>query len=101
MAAVFRQKAIDLEEGLQRDERQSTAREALRQFLDHVVIPGDGLLTVVGNLGSMVDAATELENWCRYKWLRGLATNIICSFGVPQRDAATAVTSAYSLRRET
>jgi hypothetical protein len=42
MAAVFRQKAIDLEEGLQRDERQSTAREALRQFLDHVVIPVGG-----------------------------------------------------------
>jgi hypothetical protein len=25
-------------------------------------------------------------------WLRGLATNTICSFGVPQREASVAVT---------
>jgi hypothetical protein len=43
---------------LEHDEQRDAARQALRGFLDKIVIPeGDGLLQVVGNLGSMLAAA--------------------------------------------
>jgi site-specific DNA recombinase len=58
MADVFRQKATTLAAGLEHDEQRDAARRALRGFLEKIVIPpGDGLLQVVGNLGSMLAAA--------------------------------------------
>jgi hypothetical protein len=40
------------------NEQRDAAREALRGFLDKIVIPpGDGLLQVVGNFGAMLAAA--------------------------------------------
>ena len=40
------------------DEQRETAREALRGFIDRIVIPpGDGMLQVVGNSGEMLTAA--------------------------------------------
>lgn len=58
MAEVFRQKATTLAAGLERDEDRDAARQALRGFLDKIVIPpGDGLLQVIGNIGSMLAAA--------------------------------------------
>jgi site-specific DNA recombinase len=58
MADVFRQKATTLAAGLEHDEQRDAARLALRGFLDKIVIPeGDGLLQVVGNIGSMLAAA--------------------------------------------
>jgi site-specific DNA recombinase len=58
MAEVYREKAIALSAGLEHDEQRDAARLALREFLDKIVIPpGDGLLQVVGNLGSMLAAA--------------------------------------------
>ncbi len=58
MAEVFRQKATTLAAGLEHDEQRDAARQALRGFLDRIVIPpGDGLLQVVGNVGSMLAAA--------------------------------------------
>jgi len=44
--------------GLEHDEERDAARQALRGFLDKIVIPrGEGLLQVVGNVGSMFAAA--------------------------------------------
>ena len=58
MAEVFRQKATALSMGLQHDDQRDAAREALRGFVQAIVIPaGDGLLQVTGNLGAMLDAA--------------------------------------------
>ncbi len=58
MAEVFRQKATTLAAALEHDEQRDAARQALRGFLDKIVIPpGDGLLQVVGNLGMMLTAA--------------------------------------------
>ena len=58
MAEVFRQKATTLAAGLEHDEQRDAARQALRGFLEKIVIPpGDGLLQVVGNVGAMLAAA--------------------------------------------
>jgi hypothetical protein len=58
MAEVFRQKATTLAAGLEHDEQRDAAREALRGFVEKIVIPpGDELLQVVGNLGAMLNAA--------------------------------------------
>ena len=58
MAEVFRRKATDLAAGLEHDEHREAAREALRGFLDRIVIPpDDGLLQVEGNFGKMLTAA--------------------------------------------
>lgn len=60
MAEVFRQKATTLAAGLEHDEQRDTARQALRGFLEKILIPpGDGLLQVVGNLGAMLTAAQD------------------------------------------
>ena len=59
MAEVFRQKTTMLAAALEHDEEHDAARQALRGFLDKIVIPpGDGLLQVVGNLGEMLTAAS-------------------------------------------
>jgi len=58
MAEVFRQKATTLAAGLEHGGERDAARHALRGFLDKIVIPpGDGLLQVVGSVGSMLAAA--------------------------------------------
>ena len=58
MAEVFHQKATTLAAGLEHDDQRDAARQALRGFLDKIVIPaGDELLQVVGNIGSMLAAA--------------------------------------------
>jgi site-specific DNA recombinase len=57
VAEVFRQKATTLAEGLEHENQRHAAREALRGFVDKIVIPsGDGLLQIVGNLGAMLVA---------------------------------------------
>ena len=62
-AEVFRQKATTLAAGLEHDEQRDAARQALRGILDKIVIlPGDGLLRVVGNVGSMLAAAQGRES---------------------------------------
>ena len=60
MAHVFEQKIQQLAAALEHEdaELRETARQALRGFIDRIVIPpGDALLQVVGNLGSMLTAA--------------------------------------------
>jgi hypothetical protein len=50
---------LALAAGLQHDEERVAPRQALRGFLQTIVIPkGDGLLQVVGNFGEMLDAAS-------------------------------------------
>jgi len=58
MAEVFRQRATTLVAALEHDAQRDAARQALRGFLDKIVIPpGEEPLQVVGNLGSMLAAA--------------------------------------------
>jgi DNA invertase Pin-like site-specific DNA recombinase len=60
MAVVFRQKTMQLAAALEHEdeEQREVAREALRGFIDRIVIPpGEGLLQVVGNFGEMLAAA--------------------------------------------
>ncbi len=58
MAEVFRQKTMQLAAALEQDQERDAARQALRGFIDRIVIPpSDGLLQVVGNLGEMLAAA--------------------------------------------
>ena len=60
MASVFEQKIGQLAAALEHEdaELRETARQALRGFIDRIVIPpGDALLQVVGNLGEMLTAA--------------------------------------------
>lgn len=54
MGEVFRQKAETLAAGLESGEGYAAAREALRGFISRIVIPPEGLLQVVGNLGAML-----------------------------------------------
>jgi hypothetical protein len=54
MAKVFREKTMQLASALEHpDETQrESARQALRGFIDRIVVPpGNGLLQVVGNRG--------------------------------------------------
>src|SRR6476660_6482696 len=54
----FKRKAIALAEGLQHDDKRAAAKDALRGFIEKILIPpGEELLTVVGKLGAMLDAA--------------------------------------------
>jgi site-specific DNA recombinase len=58
MAEVFREKTETLTAALERDDDHDMARQALRDFIDRIVIPpGDGLLQVVGDFGEMLKAA--------------------------------------------
>lgn len=58
MADMFRQKATTLAAGLEHDEQRDAARQSLRGLISKIVIPpGDELLQVVGNLGSMLATA--------------------------------------------
>jgi hypothetical protein len=43
--------------GLEQQDQRDAAREALRGFIEKVVIPPEGLLLVVGNLGARLAAA--------------------------------------------
>jgi DNA invertase Pin-like site-specific DNA recombinase len=58
MAEVFRQKVATLAAGLEHDDERDMARQALRGFLEKIVIPpADGLLKVIGNVGTMLATA--------------------------------------------
>ena len=60
MATVFEQKIKQLAAALEHEnaELREAARQALRAFIERMVIPpGDGLLQVVGNLGEPLTAA--------------------------------------------
>ena len=60
MAEVFRHKTMQLAAALEHEdeEEREAARQALRGFIDRIVIPpGDALLQVVGNFGEMLTAA--------------------------------------------
>ena len=58
MAQVFREKTEMLAVALERDDEHDSARQMLRGFIDHIVIPPDDeLLQVVGDFGEMLKAA--------------------------------------------
>ena len=60
MADVFRKKTMQLAAALEHtdEEQRESARQAIRNLIDRIVIPpGDGLLQVAGNLGEMLTAA--------------------------------------------
>jgi site-specific DNA recombinase len=58
MAEAFRERTEMLASALERDDEHDAARQALRGFIDKIIIPpGDGLLQVVGNLGKKLTAA--------------------------------------------
>src|SRR5262249_37553958 len=62
MANVFRQKAELLANALEHDAERDAARQALRGFIDRIIVPpDDGLLQVVGNFGEMLTAAAGNE----------------------------------------
>jgi hypothetical protein len=92
MADVFRQKTVQFAAALEHsdDAQREAARSTPRGFIDRIVIlPGEGLLQVVGNLGETLTAAggrsgsatvvSFLRDRYRIWWLRGLATT---EFGV-------------------
>ena len=88
---MFKKQATTLAAGLEHDEHRDAARQALRGFLDRIEIPpGDGLLKVVGNVGADVVGGLRSrkgrQSVGRLCWLRGHATNIICSSGALQLD---------------
>ena len=61
MAEIFQQKTEQLATALDHQDEalREAAREALRGFIDRIVIPpGEGLLQVVGNFGEMLTAAS-------------------------------------------
>jgi site-specific DNA recombinase len=60
MANVYRRRVETLAAGLESDDRRDATRQALRGFIDRIEIPADtnALLTVVGNFGEMLNAAT-------------------------------------------
>jgi len=58
MPEVFREKANMLSADLQHDGQRDAARQALRSFIERIMIPSDGgRLQVVGNFGEMLAAA--------------------------------------------
>ena len=60
MADVFRQKTESLAAALEHGDECDAARQALRGFIDGIVIStGDGLLEVRGHLGEMLTAASN------------------------------------------
>jgi len=64
MAHIFEQKIGQLAAALEFEdpEQRETARQALRGFIDRIVIPpGDQLLQVVGNLGEMLSATGDRD----------------------------------------
>ena len=76
MAQVFRQKTMQLVSALEHEdaELREAARESLRGFIDHIVIPPkDGLLQVVGEFRRNADSGCGSDglSGCRYSWLRG------------------------------
>jgi hypothetical protein len=55
---LFRQKTETLAVALKSGDGHNAARQALRGFLEKIVIPpGNGLLSVVGTVGEMLKAA--------------------------------------------
>ena len=77
MAHVFRRKATALAAGLEDETHRDAAREALRGFLDRIVIPpGDELLQVVGNVGQMLTAAQGRSTSARAVGLSGCGGGI-------------------------
>jgi hypothetical protein len=58
---VFRQKAILLAGALEHDTEGDAARQAVRGFIERIVVPPDEGLQVVGNLGEMLTAACGVE----------------------------------------
>jgi len=82
---------------LEHDEHRDAARQALRGFLEKIVIPpGDGLLRVVGNLGAMLAAA---------QGQRGSASNAVgyvgCGGSQPTLSAAVATGGLKRARART
>ena len=95
MAEVFQRKATQLAAALERDEERDQARQALRGFIEKIVIPpGDGLLQVVGNLGEMLTAASG-----RNASTLAAVGNVGCAGARPEayRRSAALTTSASGL----
>jgi site-specific DNA recombinase len=78
---LFRSKAATLAAALQHRDGYAAARQALRGFLDRIVIPpGDGQLQVVGNLGAMFAAADVAAG--RKPELSGVVATVGCGGGI-------------------
>jgi hypothetical protein len=77
MADVYRSKVEKLVAAPESGDEQGAAGEALRDFIDRIVIPeGDGLLQVVGNLGLMLVATNGKTDGEPPEWLRGRNLNL-------------------------
>ena len=91
MADLYRTKVEKLAAALQREDTRLEASEMLRRLIDSIVLtPEKGQLRIElrGNLAAVLSAANKRKGRqkqatfsCRFNWLRGLATNIICSSG--------------------
>jgi DNA invertase Pin-like site-specific DNA recombinase len=57
MAHIYREKATALAAGLVDEAHLDEARQAVRGFIERIEIPPDGLLQVVGSLGTMLELA--------------------------------------------
>ena len=105
MAALYRQKVTTLAHAL---EAAETRTEALRGLIDAItLIPDEWVLRIElrGNLAAMLGATVpkqkvvrKPETFCgKYRWLRGHATNIICSSGDLQPESESHAFQACSI----
>ena len=86
MSEVFRSKTEALARGLENEGDEEAARGALRGLIEKIVIPpGDGLLTVSGNLGNVRSAQ------CREHPEFDLGAIVGCGGSQPPISAALAV----------
>ena len=76
MARIYRAKVTELATALQEPDSRCEATEALRGLVDAIVLTPDQ------RRGRRIPTTSPRK----YLWLRGLATNIICSCGGRRRD---------------
>ncbi len=94
MAAIYRIKVTELARALQEPESRSEATEALRGLVDAIVLTPDKraarpFRSTCGGIWRPCwgppykrrGRRNPTTSSCKYLWLRGLATNIICSSG--------------------
>jgi len=116
MAKIFQQNTERLAAALDHEDEalRDAAREALRGFLEKIVIPpGEGFLQVVGNFGEMLTAASGRDRsalsamlvagagfnlrplifWAHDRHTRGGAE---CGSKIPVVDARTLVSLIYA-----
>jgi hypothetical protein len=85
-------------QALEHEDSRLGATTAIRGLIEAILLEPDGdqlKITLKGDLAGMLSAATDSKrspdsatSWSKFRWLRGLATNIICSFGDLRLEAA-------------